>query len=99
MSLHTQIDKMHALEFLYRGQEDVKRDVNAFCDLIKEQGESNRRHDDDDDDWRSVHTVVPHELEAFPKEVETEIEKIEEEGNARRKELSCPHTPEPLLGT
>lgn len=96
MALHTQIDKIHALELLYRDQEDTKRDVNTLRDLIEEQRDRSRRQDDDDDDdRRSVHTVVPHELESVPEEDETEAEESEEERNARREELGRPRTPEP----
>lgn len=96
--LHNHVEKVRTLEVLLSEQDDIKRDVNALRDLIEEQRDRHRlssQHDDDDDDSRSVHTVVPHELESVPEEDETEAEESDEERSARREELGRPRTPEP----
>ena len=104
-SLSSHVDKVRTLESLLSDHENIKRDVLHLRELIEEQRQHERLvaqrvremhdEDDDEDDRRSVHTIVPHELESVPEEDETELEESEEERSARREELGRPRTPEP----
>lgn len=99
-SLTTNVEKIRTLEALLSDHDNIKREVNALRELIEEERERHNlavqhAREDDDDDRRSIHTVVPHELEAVPEEDEAEAEESEEERHARREELGRPRTPEP----
>jgi hypothetical protein len=53
---------------------------------------------DSDDDARSIHTIIPHELERVDEEDEDQLaadEEEEEDRRRRREELGRPRTPEP----
>ncbi|KAL5511144.1 hypothetical protein ACEPAH_4359 [Sanghuangporus vaninii] len=104
-SLSSHVDKVRTLESLLSDHENIKRDVLQLREMIEEQRQHERlvaqrvhemhEEDEDEDDGRSVHTIVPHELESVPEEDETELEESEEERSARREELGRPRTPEP----
>ncbi|KAI5116796.1 hypothetical protein M0805_001798 [Coniferiporia weirii] len=103
-SLSSHVEKIRTLDTLLSDHENIKRDVSALRDLIEEQRDRQRMssqtreeedEEEDDDDRRSVHTIVPHELESVPEEDESDLEESEEERSARREELGRPRTPEP----
>ena len=104
-SLASHVDKVRALESVFKEHEAIKREVSALRELVEHSKASfshpNHGHaegESDDDDARSIVTVIPHELERVEEEDEEQLhlaEESDEDRSRRRAELGRPRTPEP----
>ena len=109
--LASHIDKIRALEGALAEHEAMKREIGALREMMEERKrelevelrrDASRHHEDEqesediDDDARSIHTIIPHELERVVEEDEEQLRAEEEEDRRRRREeLGRPRTPEP----
>ena len=97
--LASHIDKIRALEGALAEHEAMKREIGALREMMEErkrelevelgrdasrQHEDEQENDDIDDDARSIHTIIPHELERVVEEDEDQIRAEEEEEDLRR---------------
>jgi hypothetical protein len=106
--LASHIDKIRALKGALAEHEAMKREIGALREMMEEckrelevelgrdasrHHEDEQENDDIDDDARSIHTIIPHELERVIEEDEDQI-RAEEDQRWRREELGRPRTPE-----
>lgn len=108
-SLATHVDKVRALEGVFKERDAIKCEGSVLRKLVEHSKASSSSHpshediegeSDDDDDARSIATVTPHELERVEEEDEEQLHLAEAEENnddrsCRRAELGRPRTPEP----